>query len=196
MPATRKLLSARAWPRRAVIDSTSASPAQREVRRQVPPGAAGPVQVQDGLDDPPQRPDPRPSPPPGPVRRQVRRDDLPLGVGQVAGIAPGPPSGPPRTLGTRGPCFPGRHTSGSWGLRPFISTETTHGQSGASPSRPGIRAAARGVAGAACARDCEHADRALVPCGWPAAGGGPVASAAQSCRCRSWPAWAGARTAW
>ena len=33
--------------------------------RQVPPGAPGPVQIQDRLDDPPQRPDPRAAPPPG-----------------------------------------------------------------------------------------------------------------------------------
>ena len=48
----------------------------------------------------------------------MRGDHLPLGIGQVTGITPGPP-GPARTLGTRGPtCFPGRHTSGSWGPRP------------------------------------------------------------------------------
>src|SRR5262249_26703042 len=34
----------------------------REVLGQVPPGAAGAVQVQDRLDDPPGRPDPRPRP--------------------------------------------------------------------------------------------------------------------------------------
>jgi hypothetical protein len=91
---------------------------RREVRGQVPPGAPGPVHIQDGLDDPPRRPDPGPPRRPGPLRRQMRGDDLPLSIGQVAGIAPGPPSGPARTLGTRGPsCLPGRHTSGSWGPR-------------------------------------------------------------------------------
>ena len=42
------------------------------------------------------------APPPGPVRGQVRGHHLPLGIGQVTGIAPGPPSGLARTLGTRG----------------------------------------------------------------------------------------------
>ena len=87
----------------------------REVRGQVPPRAPGPVQVQDGLDDPAPRPDPRPSPPPRPIRRQMQRDDLPLRISQVTGIAPGPCSGPPRIPGTRGPPLVlDRHTSGSW----------------------------------------------------------------------------------
>jgi hypothetical protein len=97
-------------------------PPGREVGRQVPPGAPGPVHVQDGLHDPAGRPDAGPAPPAGNVCRQVRDDHLPLGVGQVTGIAPGLRSGPARTLSTRGPCLSGRHTSGSWGPRPFIST--------------------------------------------------------------------------
>ena len=98
----------------------------REVGGQVPPGASGPVQVQDRLDDPARRPDPRPAPPPGPLGGQVRGDYLPLGIGQVTGIAPGPPPGPARTLGTRGPsCLPGRHTSGSWGPRPASQPNDT-----------------------------------------------------------------------
>jgi hypothetical protein len=89
-------------------------PPGREVARQVPPGAPGPVHVQDRLHDPAQRPDPGPAPPSGHVSWQMAGDHLPLGVGQVTGIAPGPRSCPPRTLGTRGPCLPVRHTSGSW----------------------------------------------------------------------------------
>jgi hypothetical protein len=88
-------------------------PPRREVRGQVPPGAPGPVHVQDRLGDPAQWPDPRPAPAAWRSRGQVRHDDLPLSIGQVAGIAPGLPSGPPRTLGTRGPCLLGRHTSRS-----------------------------------------------------------------------------------
>ena len=76
---------------------------QREVRGQVPPRAPGPVQVQDRLHGPADRPDPRPAPPPGHLGGQVHGDDLRLGIGQVTGIAPGVPFGPPRTLGARGP---------------------------------------------------------------------------------------------
>jgi hypothetical protein len=91
---------------------------RREVGGQVPPGAPGPVQVQDRFHDPPGRPDPGPAPVAGDLARQVRGDHLPLRVGQVTGIAPGPEPGPARTLGTRGPtCTSGRHTSGSWGAR-------------------------------------------------------------------------------
>src|SRR5258708_39811941 len=50
----------------------------RKVRGQVPPGASGPVQVQDRLDDPPGRPDPGPAPPPRPLSGQVHGDHLPL----------------------------------------------------------------------------------------------------------------------
>ena len=71
----------------------------REVRRQVPPGAPGPVQGQDRIDDPPQRPDARPAPAAGLGCGQVRRDHLPLRVGQVTEIPPGWA----RTVGTRGP---------------------------------------------------------------------------------------------
>jgi hypothetical protein len=86
----------------------------REVRGQVPPRAPGPVQVQDRLHDPADRPDSRPAPPPGLLSWHVRGDDLPLGIGQVTGIAPGAPSGPPRTLGARGPPLVfDRHKSGS-----------------------------------------------------------------------------------
>jgi hypothetical protein len=80
------------------------------------------IPIQDRLGDPADRPDPRPAPPPGHFRRQVRDDHLPLRIGQVTGIASGLPSGPAPTLGTRGPCLPGRHTSGSWGPRLLIST--------------------------------------------------------------------------
>jgi hypothetical protein len=78
-------------------------PPGREIGGQVPPAAPGPVQVQDGLGDPAHRPDPRPAPPAGHVVRQVRRDHLPLGIGQVTGIAPGPRTPRAHTLGTRGP---------------------------------------------------------------------------------------------
>ena len=48
-------------------------PPWRVVRGQVPPGAPGPVQVQDRLDDAAQRPDPRPTAPPEHLSGQVRR---------------------------------------------------------------------------------------------------------------------------
>jgi hypothetical protein len=89
----------------------------REAGGQVPPGAPGPVQVQDRIDDPPHRPDPGPAPPPGHISWQQMGDHLPLGIGQVTGIAPSTSPGRARTLGTRGLCLPGRHTSGSWGPR-------------------------------------------------------------------------------
>jgi hypothetical protein len=113
-------------------------PPRRKILRQVPPGTPGPVHVQDRLHDSAQRPDPRPAPPTVHLSRQVRDDDLPLDIGQVTGIAPGPPSGPARTLGTRGLCFSGRHTSGSWGSRPFISTGQHTGDPGQA-RRQGIR---------------------------------------------------------
>src|SRR6266700_355455 len=99
----------------------------REAVRQVPPGAPGPVQVQDRLDDLAQRPDPGPAAPARNVRRQVRGDDLPLGIGQVTGIAPGLLSGPAHTLGTRGPCcLFGLHTSRNTGPAPaHLSTPAT-----------------------------------------------------------------------
>ena len=79
----------------------------REISGQIPPGAAGAVQVQDRLNDPP----------PDPLGGQMRHDHLPLGIGQVTGITPGPPR-PARTLGMRRPaCFPDRHKSGSLGPR-------------------------------------------------------------------------------
>jgi hypothetical protein len=53
------------------------------LHEQIPPGAPGPVQVQDRLDDPPPGPDPRPAPPPGPVWGQVRGDHPPLSIAQV-----------------------------------------------------------------------------------------------------------------
>jgi hypothetical protein len=91
----------------------------RETVRQVPPGAPGPVQVQDRIDDRPQRPDPWPAAPPGHLSGQVRGDDLPLGIGQVTGIARGPLSGPAHTLGMRGPCYLfGLHTSRNTGPAP------------------------------------------------------------------------------
>jgi hypothetical protein len=89
----------------------------REVRGQVPPGAPSPVQVQDCLDDPPDRPDPGTAPPSRHISWQEPGDHLPLGIGQVTGIAPGTSPGLARTLGTRGLCLPGRHKSGSWGPR-------------------------------------------------------------------------------
>jgi hypothetical protein len=49
----------------------------------------------------------------------VRGDDLPLGIGQVTGIAPGLLSSPAHTLGIRGPCcLLGRHTSRNTGPAP------------------------------------------------------------------------------
>ena len=84
----------------------------QEAVGQVPPGAPGPVQVQDRLDDRPQRPDPRPAAPPGHLSGQVRGDDLPLGIGQVTGIAPGPLSGPGRIpWACAGPAVFGLHIS-------------------------------------------------------------------------------------
>jgi len=106
-------------------------PPRREVRGQVPPGAPGPVHVQDRLHDPAQRPDPRSAPPLRHHGGQVRGDNLPLDIGQVTGIAPGPPPGPAPTRGTRGLCFSGRHTPGSWGPR-------------ARPSQPDNTRATRG----------------------------------------------------
>ncbi len=102
-------------------------PPGRVVRGQVPPGAPGPVHVQDRLDDQAQRPDPGPAAPARNVRRQVRGDDLPLGIGQVTGIAPGLLCGPAHTLGMRGPCcLFGRHTSRNTGPAPaHLSTPAT-----------------------------------------------------------------------
>ncbi len=99
----------------------------REAVRQVPPGTPGPVHVQDRLDDRPQRPDPRPAPPSGHLSWQVRGDDLPLGIGQVTGIAPGLLCGPAHNLGMRGPCcLFGRHTSRNTGPAPaHLSTPAT-----------------------------------------------------------------------
>jgi hypothetical protein len=92
----------------------AADPPRRQVSRQVPPGASGPVHVQDRLHDPAQRPDPWPAPPSGHVTGQMRGDHLPLGIGQVTGIAPGLLFSLARTLGTREPCLLGLHASRSW----------------------------------------------------------------------------------
>ena len=111
----------------------------REAVRKVPPGASGPVQVQNRLDDHPQRPDARPAAPPGYLRWQVHGDDLPLGIGQVTGIAPGLPSGHAHTLGMRGLlCLSGLHTSGTQGPRLSISTGL-HAATRASPPQPDTR---------------------------------------------------------
>src|SRR5436305_13114631 len=65
----------------------------------------------------------------------MRGDDLPLRVGQVAGIGSGLLFGPAHTLGMRGPCcLSGLHTSGTRGPRPPISTGTAHGPPLASPT--------------------------------------------------------------
>jgi len=114
-------------------------PPGRVVRGQVPPGAPGPVQVQDRLDDRPLRPGPRPAPPPGHLRRQVHGDDLPLRLGQVTGIAPGLLSGPAHTLGMRGPCcLFGLHTSTEHGARARPSQRTRPGhQPGHDPATTG-----------------------------------------------------------
>jgi hypothetical protein len=61
-------------------------PPGQVVRGQVPPGALGPVQVQDRLDDAAQRPDPRPTAPPEHLSGQVR----------------GQPGSTPATTGTPG----------------------------------------------------------------------------------------------
>ena len=69
---------------RAVITPGGEVPVHRQkgrlAVRQVPPGAPGPVQLQDRIDDRPQRPDLRPAAPPAPLSGQVRGDDLPLGI--------------------------------------------------------------------------------------------------------------------
>jgi hypothetical protein len=67
---------------------------------------------------------------------QVRGDHLPLGIGQVTGIAPGPPPGPPRTLGTRGPRLAGRHNPGSWGPRPAAQPHDMPGPTARSGQTP------------------------------------------------------------
>ncbi len=80
----------------------------------------------------PQRPDPRPAPPAWRSYGQVRHDDLPLGIGQVTGITPGQA----HILGMRGPlCLPGRHTSGTRGPRPPISTRSPFAQPGQASRR-------------------------------------------------------------
>src|ERR1700746_815364 len=73
------------------------------------------------------RPPPPPPPPPGHLGRQVRADALPLGIGQVTGIAPGLLCGLAHTLGMRGPCcLLGRHTSRNTGPAPaHLSTPAT-----------------------------------------------------------------------
>jgi hypothetical protein len=64
----------------------------------------------------------------------VHGDDLPLGVGQVTGIAPGLLRGPAHTLGMRGPCcLFGLHTSREHRARVRASQHTRHGTSLAPP---------------------------------------------------------------
>ena len=102
----------------------------REIRGQVPPGASGPVHVQDALHDAAGRPYRRPAAPAGDIFRQARGDDLPLGLGQVAGVALSPAGCCPRSLGMRGPPLVlDPHKSRSWGPRPHP----------ARPPRPGMR---------------------------------------------------------
>ena len=91
----------------------------REIGRQVPPGAPGPVHVQDGLHDAAGRPYRRPAASAGDIFRQARDDDLPLSVGQVTGVALSPAGRSARSLGMRGPPLVlDPHKSGSWGPRP------------------------------------------------------------------------------
>jgi hypothetical protein len=67
----------------------------------------------------------------------VRGDDLPLGVGQVTGVAPGLLSGLAHTLGMRGPCcLFGLHTSREHRARARPSQHTRRGASLARPPRP------------------------------------------------------------